>query len=42
MTSSESGPGTPPAAAAPVGVAESIDDAKLDIFHFKAAATAGA
>lgn len=25
-----------------VGVAESIDDAKLDIFHFKAAATAGA
>jgi MFS family permease len=31
-----------PAASAHAGVAKSIDDAKLDIFHFKAAATAGA
>ncbi|OBL01388.1 hypothetical protein A5646_19535 [Mycobacterium sp. 1245499.0] len=31
-----------PSASAHAGVAKSIDDAKLDIFHFKAAATAGA
>jgi MFS family permease len=42
MTSTERGHGTVPAPSAPAGVAESIDDAKLDIFHFKATATAGA
>lgn len=31
-----------PAGSTGAGVAKSIDDAKLDIFHFKAAATAGA
>lgn len=42
MTSSKSRREAEPAGSAQVGVARSIDDAKLDIFHFKAAATAGA
>ncbi|WP_459968826.1 MFS transporter [Mycobacterium sp. MUNTM1] len=42
MTSLESRHDAGPAGSAHVGVVRSIDDAKLDIFHFKAAATAGA
>lgn len=42
MTSSLSRRDASPVTAAHVGVTKSIDDAKLDIFHFKAAATAGA
>src|ERR1700761_4668610 len=34
--------GSAVAAAAGAGIAKSIDDAKLGVFHFKAAATAGA
>lgn len=42
MTSPGSRRDAMPSASAHAGVAKSIDDAKLDIFHFKAAATAGA